>query len=62
MEVINSIQDEFDKIIVITHLEELKEAFPSRIDVSKTPQGSIISVNEAAPGRHFRACPLPHAP
>ena len=45
MEVINSIQDEFDKIIIITHLEELKEALPSRIDVSKTPQGSIISVN-----------------
>ena len=45
VEVINSIQDEFDKIIVITHLEELKEAFPLRIDVSKTPQGSIISVN-----------------
>ena len=37
---INSIQDDFDLILVITHIEELKEAFPARIEVSKTPQGS----------------------
>ena len=44
-EAINSIQDDFDKILVITHLDELKDAFPARIDVVKTAEGSTISVN-----------------
>ena len=29
---------DFDLILVITHIEELKEAFPVRIDVTKTDQ------------------------
>ncbi|HEY42702.1 MAG TPA: SMC family ATPase [Anaerolineae bacterium] len=37
---INTIQDDFDRILVITHIDELKEAFPARIEVAKTPQGS----------------------
>jgi exonuclease SbcC len=37
---INTIQDDFDRILVITHIEELKDAFPARIEVTKTPQGS----------------------
>tara|TARA_B100001750_G_C15522016_1_gene612577 strand:+ start:5516 stop:7465 length:1950 start_codon:yes stop_codon:yes gene_type:complete len=40
VEVINSIQEDFQLIIVITHIEEIKEAFPLRIEVSKTEQGS----------------------
>ncbi|KPK92382.1 MAG: hypothetical protein AMJ88_11155 [Anaerolineae bacterium SM23_ 63] len=40
---INTIQDDFDRILVITHIDELKEAFPARIEVSKTPQGSQFS-------------------
>jgi DNA repair protein SbcC/Rad50 len=44
-EAINSIQDDFDKILVITHMEELKDAFPNRIDVVKTADGSTISVS-----------------
>ena len=44
-EAINSVQDDFDKILVITHMDELKDAFPTRIDVTKTPEGSMISVN-----------------
>jgi exonuclease SbcC len=43
VETINSIQDDFDKIIVITHLEELRDAFPVRINVIKTAGGSTIS-------------------
>jgi exonuclease SbcC len=39
---INSIQDDFDRILVITHIDELKEAFPTRIEVSKTPEGSVF--------------------
>ncbi|MFC2007164.1 AAA family ATPase [Chloroflexota bacterium] len=44
-EAINSIQDDFNKIFVITHIEELRDAFPTRIDIAKTAQGSTISVN-----------------
>lgn len=44
-EAINSIQDDFDKILVITHIDELKDAFPTRIDVIKTAQGSTIEVS-----------------
>ena len=45
IEAINSIQEDFDKILVITHMEDLKDAFPVRIDVTKTAEGSMISVN-----------------
>ncbi len=44
-EALTSIQDDFNKILVITHLEELKDAFPTHIDVTKTPEGSMISVS-----------------
>jgi len=43
-EAINSIQDDFDKILVITHMEELRDAFPSRIEVRKTEAGSTLEV------------------
>lgn len=42
---IKSIQDDFQKIIVITHIEELKDAFPSRINVVKRANGSVIEVS-----------------
>ena len=45
VEAINSIQDDFEKILVITHIEDLKEAFPVRIEVTKTEDGSTFSVN-----------------
>jgi exonuclease SbcC len=44
-EAINSIQDDFDKILVVTHIEELRDAFPTRIDVIKTAQGSTLEVS-----------------
>ena len=40
VDAIASIQDEFEKIIVITHLEELRDLFPARIEVLKTESGS----------------------
>jgi exonuclease SbcC len=43
-EAITSIQDDFDKILVITHMDDLKDAFPTRIDVTKTAEGSMIAV------------------
>jgi exonuclease SbcC len=45
VQAINSIRDDFARIIVITHIEELKDAFPVRIDVYKTPRGSEISIS-----------------
>jgi len=45
VEAINSIQDDFEKILVITHIEELKDAFPARIDVIKTAEGATFSLS-----------------
>ncbi|MDP6782358.1 MAG: SMC family ATPase, partial [Dehalococcoidia bacterium] len=45
IEAINAISPEFDTIIAITHLDELKALFPVRIEFTKTPQGSTIAVN-----------------
>jgi exonuclease SbcC len=44
IEAINLVRDEFAKILVITHIEELKEQFPTRIEVEKTPMGSTMRV------------------
>jgi exonuclease SbcC len=45
VEAINSIQDDFEKILVITHIDELKDAFPVRIEVTKTEEGSTFSLS-----------------
>ncbi|MEM7029220.1 MAG: SMC family ATPase [Chloroflexota bacterium] len=45
VEAINKIQREFEKIIVITHLDDIKDAFPKQIRVQKTPNGSVIAVS-----------------
>ena len=44
VEAIKTIQTDFEKILVITHIDELKEAFPTRIEVTKTPNGSTFQV------------------
>jgi exonuclease SbcC len=44
IEAINMVKPDFAKILVITHLEELKEAFPSRIEVEKGPNGSTVRI------------------
>ena len=42
---IRAIQDDFDKVLVITHLDEIKAAFPVRIEVVKQPvEGSTYEV------------------
>ena len=43
---IRSIQDDFEKILVITHIEELKDAFPTRINIVKTNTGSRILMQD----------------
>lgn len=44
VEAINLVRSDFSKVLVITHLEELKDAFPARIEVTKTQQGSQVEV------------------
>ncbi len=44
IEAINLVRPDFAKILVITHLEELKDAFPARIEVEKTATGSKLKV------------------
>ena len=44
VEAINMVKNDFEKILVITHLDELKDAFSSRIEVSKSPRGSQVEV------------------
>ncbi|RKY72910.1 MAG: SMC family ATPase, partial [Candidatus Latescibacterota bacterium] len=45
VEAINAISEDFDKILVVTHLEQLRNAFPVRIEVEKRPDvGSTFQV------------------
>ncbi len=44
IEAINLVQQDFAKILVITHIEELKDAFPTRIEVEKTELGSLVRI------------------
>ena len=44
IEAINMVKGDFAKILVITHLDELKDAFPTRIEVEKTDRGSVVRV------------------
>ena len=44
IQAINAVKADFAKILVITHLEELKDAFPTRIEVEKTDEGSVVRV------------------
>ena len=44
VEAINAIQDDFARVLVITHIDELKDAFPVRIEVTKMPDGSTVEV------------------
>ncbi|MBA7561079.1 SMC family ATPase [Candidatus Atribacteria bacterium 1244-E10-H5-B2] len=38
VQAIQSISEDFDKILIITHLESLKDVFPVRIEVTKLPE------------------------
>ncbi|MBN1876205.1 MAG: SMC family ATPase [Anaerolineae bacterium] len=44
VESVKAVQRDFDMILVITHIDELREAFPTHIQVVKTEAGSIAEV------------------
>lgn len=44
VEAITSVQHDFRRILVITHIQELKDQFPVQIEITKTPNGSVWSI------------------
>ena len=44
VEAINIVKSDFEKILVITHIETLKDAFPTRLEVTKGPRGSMVEL------------------
>lgn len=44
IEAINIVKKDFDKILIITHINDLKEAFNDRIEVYKTIHGSEVRI------------------
>ena len=45
LDVISAIGNDFEKVLVITHLDDLKEAFPVSIEVLKDANGSTFWIN-----------------
>ncbi len=44
IEALNAVKDEFSTVLIISHLEEFHDAFPVRIEVRKTTNGSQLQV------------------
>jgi exonuclease SbcC len=44
IEAINAIKNDFDLILIVTHIEELRDHFPVRIEIRKGASGSTIEV------------------
>lgn len=46
MDVIHKVQDDFEKVIVVSHLPAMRDQFPVHFNVEKGPSGSCVSVVE----------------
>ena len=44
VDAINTIQSDFDLILVITHIDELRDSFPVQLLVEKSPAGSTVTI------------------
>jgi exonuclease SbcC len=44
IEAIKAIENDFERIFVITHIDELRDAFPARIEVTKMTKGSVARI------------------
>jgi exonuclease SbcC len=44
VEAITSVQQDFRRILVITHIDDLKDRFPAQIQITKTPTGSVFEI------------------
>jgi exonuclease SbcC len=47
VEAIGAVADDFEKILVVTHIDELKDQFDVHVEVGKGPAGSHITVTAA---------------
>ena len=50
VECLNAIKDDFQRIIIITHIDEMKDAFANRVEITKTPSGSQVLILEGSAG------------
>lgn len=48
MDAIYKIQDDFKKVIIVSHLPRLKDQFPVHFQIQKSPQGSYVTIIEQA--------------
>ncbi len=46
MDALYKVQEDFEKIIIVSHLNSMKEQFPVQFQVEKTPHGSQIKILE----------------
>ncbi len=44
VEAITTVQDDFEMLLAVTHIDELRDVFPHRIHVTKTSEGSAVEV------------------
>mgnify|MGYP001189000795 CR=1 FL=1 len=44
VEAISSVRNDFKRILVITHIQELKDLFPTQIEITKTQNGSVWQI------------------
>jgi DNA repair protein SbcC/Rad50 len=44
VEAINAIQNDFDLILVITHMDDMRDSFPAHIVIEKTSNGSLVAI------------------
>lgn len=44
VEAITSVQQDFGQILVVTHIQELKDLFPVQIEITKKPEGSTWAI------------------
>ncbi len=46
MDALYTIQDDFEKVIIVSHLDTMKEQFPVHFYIQKEPNGSKVTVIE----------------
>lgn len=44
IEALHSVEPDFASILVITHIDEIRDLFPARLEVTKTPDGSQVTL------------------
>lgn len=46
MDAIYALQDDFEKVIIVSHLDSMKEQFPVHFGIEKGPSGSVVRIIE----------------